>query len=177
MLLKQSLGSSAPCRRSSVQTAPRDVALSAQRGRKKSGTTPEPARAGTPKARRGAAPVVEEDPARVVEEVASPGLFNDAFKAVLQESLKRQGAKALYDGVDKGQDDAISGQEEVLRTAIMHSKNSLQKLTQIRNETERLIDLETRQLERLQFALQKARNDAAYYRSVQAMMNDGSGSE
>lgn len=44
-------------------------------------------------------------------------------------------------------------------------------------ETEKAIEVETKQVERLVFALEKARNDAAYYRSLQSMLNEGSSSE
>ncbi len=46
-----------------------------------------------------------------------------------------------------------------------------------RAELEKAIEAETRQVERLMFALQKARNDAAYYRGLANMMDDGASSD
>ncbi|GFH20759.1 expressed protein [Haematococcus lacustris] len=109
------------------------------------------------------APFVEEAAA------ASHGLFDDSFKSALASTLSRNGTASLLEGQERLNDEnRISAQEEVLRAAIMACRATLMKLQMIHQESEKAIELEKKQLERLQFALEKARNDAAYYRATLA---------
>ncbi|KAL6762938.1 hypothetical protein V8C86DRAFT_2509309 [Haematococcus lacustris] len=118
------------------------------------------------------APFVEEAAA------ASHGLFDDSFKSALASALSRNGTASLLEGQERLNDEnRISAQEEVLRAAIMACRATLMKLQMIHQESEKAIELEKKQLERLQFALEKARNDAAYYRSLSMMMDEGNTSD
>lgn len=47
----------------------------------------------------------------------------------------------------------------------------------MQKELEKAIEIEEQQVQRLMFALNKARSDAAYYRSVQSMMDDSANSD
>lgn len=116
----------------------------------------------------------------VVEEAtaSSGGLFNDSFKSVLASALERSGTSTLLQGQEKHRDENhISDQEEVLKAAIMASKSTLLKLNMIKSEVEKAIEVESKQVERLMFALDKARNDAAYYKGLSIMLEDGGTSD
>lgn len=120
-----------------------------------------------------------EDVGRFVEEAAasSGGLFNDSFKAALQEALHRNGARSLLGGPEREPEDRVSATEEVLTAAITACKANLMKLKLIQAEAEKALEVEAKQLERLQFARDKARSDAAFYRSLQLVMADGNTSD
>lgn len=120
------------------------------------------------------------DVSNVVEEAtaSSGGLFNDSFKSVLASALERSGTSTLLQGQEKHRDENhISDQEEVLKAAIMASKSTLLKLNMIKSEVEKAIEVESKQVERLMFALDKARNDAAYYKGLSIMLEDGGTSD
>ncbi|MEW5306163.1 MAG: hypothetical protein WDW38_003321 [Sanguina aurantia] len=106
-------------------------------------------------------------------------LFNNAFRDILAGALARQKAMMSED-----MDDDIayaasrpltpppierSASEEALATALAVSKVTLARMMEVRKEIETAIARETKQVDRLAFALQKVRTDAAYYRTLEEM--------
>ena len=100
------------------------------------------------------------------------GIFNQQFMGVLQQSLARQGADALTKGPQ--QEDRVSAVEEVLSTALKQSKNSLLLMQQWKNQIEAQIAAQEKQVSRMEFALNKARSDAAYMKTLKRMLYDSS---
>ncbi|GFR41318.1 hypothetical protein Agub_g2001 [Astrephomene gubernaculifera] len=110
-------------------------------------------------------------------------IFTDQFRAALKESLERQQAEAdLASGY--GSDDdytpvpyvpqaparrEMSPLEEVIATALGASQLHLRRLNLMKNEIEAAIERETKQVERLAFALKKAESDVAYYKTLERM--------
>eukprot|EP00889_Picochlorum_renovo_P001205 jgi/Picre1/28235/NNA_003641.t1 len=101
------------------------------------------------------------------------GLFNDQFMGVLQQSLARQGADALTTGPELDEEEMrASATEEVLEAALNQSKLSLRMMQQWKNQLEAQIAVQEKQVSRMEFALNKSRNDAAYMRSLKQMLHD-----
>jgi len=103
---------------------------------------------------------------------ASQGVFNSQFLGVLQQSLARQGADALTSGTAREEEDRATAVEEVLTAALGQSKQSLQMLQVWKNQIEAQIAAQEKQVSRMEFALNKARNDAAYMKSLKSMLYD-----
>lgn len=105
-------------------------------------------------------------------EHASQGVFNSQFLGVLQQSLARQGADALTSGAAREEEDRATAVEEILSAALGQSKQSLQQLQVWKNQIEAQIAAQEKQVSRMEFALNKARNDAAYMKSLKRMLYD-----
>jgi hypothetical protein len=97
-------------------------------------------------------------------------LFNSQFMGVLQQSLARQGADALTKGVEVPDEARISAVEEVLSTALNQSKQSLRSLQQWRNQIDAQIAAQEKQVDRMEFALSKARSDGALLKTLKEMV-------
>lgn len=97
-------------------------------------------------------------------------LFSTQFMGVLQQSLARQGAEALTKGIEVSEESKISAVEEVLATALNQSKHTLRMLQQWRNQIDAQIAAQEKQVDRMEFALSKARNDAALLKTLKAMV-------
>jgi hypothetical protein len=93
--------------------------------------------------------------------------FNPQFLGVLQQSLAREGADALIRGVKA--EERISAVEEVLTTALNQSKQSYQMLSQWRLQIDAQIAAQEKQITRMEFALNKARSDAAMMKTLKKM--------
>lgn len=65
----------------------------------------------------------------------------------------------------------ISAMEELLLTALQTSRATVRQLVIMETELEAAIAREKKQLERIEFAIEKARTDAAYYRSLETLVN------
>lgn len=89
---------------------------------------------------------------------------------VLQQSLARQGADALTKGVEIPDEARISAVEEVLSTALSQSKQSLRTLQQWRNQIDAQIAAQEKQVDRMEFALSKARSDGALLKTLKEMV-------
>ena len=94
--------------------------------------------------------------------------FNSQFLGVLQESLARQGVDALTKGIEA--DERVSAVEEVLTTALNQSKQSYRILSQWRLQIDAQIAAQEKQITRMEFALNKARNDAAMMKTLKKMV-------
>lgn len=66
----------------------------------------------------------------------------------------------------------MSPLEEVLATALGSSQLNLRRLTLMAKEIEQAMEREAKQIERLEFAMQKAQGDVAYYQTLQRMVDD-----
>lgn len=101
------------------------------------------------------------------------GVFNEQFLGVLQQSLARQGADALIKGEERDEEEYRKcATEEVLEAALNQSKLSLRLMVQWKNQLEAQIAAQEKQVSRMEFALNKSRNDAAYMRSLKQMLHD-----
>ena len=89
---------------------------------------------------------------------------------VLQQSIARQGADALTKGVEKTEESRISAVEEVLGTALNQSVLTLRMLNQWRNQIDAQIAAQEKQVDRMEFALNKARSDAALLKALKQMV-------
>lgn len=99
--------------------------------------------------------------------------FNEQFMGVLQQSLARQGADALTKGIEVDEEELrASATEEVLEAALNQSKLSLRMMQQWKNQLEAQLAVQEKQVSRMEFALNKSRNDAAYMRSLKQMLHD-----
>lgn len=99
--------------------------------------------------------------------------FNEQFLGVLQQSLARQGADALTQGVQRDEEESRKcATEEVLEAALNQSKLSLRMMVQWKTQIEAQIAAQEKQVSRMEFALNKSRNDAAYMRSLKQMLHD-----
>lgn len=135
----------------------------------------------TPLARAGAAPRAragrqrrasvrasntDPDPA-----AGSSPLFTSQFMGVLQTSLARQGPDALTGGPPRSEEPRASATEEVLTVALSQSKTTLQQLVAWRDQIDRQVAVQQKQVDRMEFALNKSRNDAAYMRALKEMLH------
>ena len=89
---------------------------------------------------------------------------------VLQQSLARQGADALTKGIEVNDEFRVSAVEEVLQTALNQSKHTLRILQQWRNKIDAQIAAQEKQVDRMEFALSKARNDGALLKTLKKMV-------
>jgi hypothetical protein len=89
---------------------------------------------------------------------------------VLQQSLARQGADALTKGIERSDEARQSAVEEVLTTALNQSKHTLRVLQQWRNQIDAQLAAQEKQVDRMEFALNKARNDAALLKTLKQMV-------
>lgn len=110
--------------------------------------------------------VARED---VESAIATNPLFNSQFMGVLQESLARQGPESLTN-VPKAEP-RISATEEVLITALQQSKQTLQVMMMWREQIDRQVAAQQKQVDRMEFALNKSRNDAAYMTALKELMH------
>jgi hypothetical protein len=94
--------------------------------------------------------------------------FNSQFLGVLQQSIARQGPDALLKGIEA--EERVSAVEEVLTTALNQSKQSYRMLSQWRNQIDAQIVAQEKQITRMEFALNKARNDAAMMKTLKKMV-------
>lgn len=62
--------------------------------------------------------------------------------------------------------------EELLSSALSASQHTHRRLTLIKNEIDAALEREAKQIERLDFALKKCENDAAYYATLERMMRE-----
>lgn len=118
-----------------------------------------------------APPRIVRVPSAGSDEAGNP-LFNAQFMGVLQQSLARQGADALTKGASVTEEERTSAVEEVLGTALMQSKHTLKMLQQWRHQIDSQIAAQEKQVGRMEFALNKARNDAAYMKALKDMVYD-----
>ncbi|PSC70061.1 molybdenum cofactor biosynthesis [Micractinium conductrix] len=105
----------------------------------------------------------------VVSAVTTNPLFNNQFMGVLQNSLARQGVDSLTRAPPT--EPRTSATEDVLAAALGQSKQTLQQLLAWREQVERQIAAQQKQIDRMEFALNKCRNDAAYMRALKEMMH------
>lgn len=105
----------------------------------------------------------------VEQAIASNPLFNSQFMGVLQDSLARQGSEALTKAPPA--EPRVSATEEVLTVALQQSKQTLGQLLAWRDQLERQIAVQQKQVDRMEFALNKSRNDAAYLRAMKEMLH------
>ena len=101
-------------------------------------------------------------------------VLSSQFVGVLQQSLARQGADALTKGPEISEEARISAVEEVLATALNQSKFTLRSLQQWRNQIDAQIAQQEKQVDRMEFALNKARSDAALLKTLKQMVYEGS---
>lgn len=101
--------------------------------------------------------------------IASNPLFNDQFTSVLKESLARQGVDALYEEINR-EGPKTSALEDVLAAALHTSKQQYKFMITWRDQLDRTIAAQEKQINRMEFALNKARNDAAYNKALKDML-------
>ena len=70
--------------------------------------------------------------------------------------------------------DIQTAQQDMLNAALDASRTSLNRLVAIQNEVARAIEREKMQIERLQFSVDKAMKDEAYYRSLRKLSEERS---
>ncbi|KAG2497994.1 hypothetical protein HYH03_004253 [Edaphochlamys debaryana] len=108
--------------------------------------------------------------------------FSDTFRNVLKESLARQqSVMDNYSALASDDESTLtpraappkefSPMEELLATVLATSRHSLRRLNMIKNEVDAAIERETKQLERLEFALSKTQSDVAYYAALERRFN------
>lgn len=96
--------------------------------------------------------------------------FNDAFKNALQEALQRQGPDALYSNPTSSYEETrISATEELLLAALGASRQNLNRFNSWAKDLNAAIEREEKQIERLEFVLEKCRGDAAFYKVLEMM--------
>ncbi|KAL4856984.1 hypothetical protein ACK3TF_002677 [Chlorella vulgaris] len=105
----------------------------------------------------------------VEQAIANNPLFNSQFMGVLQDSLARQGEQALTSAPPT--EPRVSATEEVLTVALSQSKQTLMQLMAWREQIERQVAVQQKQVDRMEFALNKSRNDAAYLRAMKEMLH------
>ncbi|KAL4419787.1 hypothetical protein ABPG75_006885 [Micractinium tetrahymenae] len=105
----------------------------------------------------------------VEEAISSNPLFTPQFMSVLQDSLARQGSSALTSAPPT--EPRASASEEVLTAALAQSKQQLQQLLVWRDQLERQIASQQKQVDRIDFALNKVKGDAAYMNALKEMLH------
>lgn len=93
---------------------------------------------------------------------------------MLQGSLARQGPDALTKGPPRNDEARISAVEEVLGLALNQSKLTLRMLQQWRNQIDAQIAAQEKQVDRMEFALNKARSDAALLKTLKKIVYETS---
>jgi hypothetical protein len=107
---------------------------------------------------------------RSTGEIPDPnGIMNDQFMSVLKESLSRQGEEALTAGPE-ADEFRKSATVEMLEGALSQSVNSLRVMNAWKQQIDAQVVAQEKQVQRLHFALTKAKNDAAYMQSMKKMM-------
>jgi len=107
---------------------------------------------------------------RSTGEVPDPnGIMNDQFMSVLKESLSRQGEESLTAGPE-ADEFRKSATVEMLEGALSQSVNSLRVMNAWKQQIDAQVVAQEKQVQRLHFALTKAKNDAAYMQSMKKMM-------
>lgn len=106
----------------------------------------------------------------------SAPIFNDAFAAVFRDSIARQGAGALS-GPAAPDEFENKAMEEVLAAALQTSRATLGGMRQWRDQLDAQIKGQERQVERMQFALTKAKGDAAYMLALKRLAFKGEDSD
>lgn len=101
--------------------------------------------------------------------IASNPLFTPQFMNVLQDSLARQGSSALTTAPPT--EPRASASEEVLTAALAQSKQALQQLLVWREQLDRQIASQQKQVDRIDFALNKVKGDAAYMNALKEMLH------
>jgi hypothetical protein len=129
------------------------------------------ARRAPPPPRRPSAPRAGSDP-----DGASAPIFNDAFQAVFRDSIARQGTGALS-GPAAPDEFENKAMEEVLVAALQTSRATLGGMRQWRDQLDAQIKGQERQVERMQFALTKAKGDAAYMLALKRLAFKGEDSD
>lgn len=94
---------------------------------------------------------------------------------VLQQSLARSGPDALTSGGPRAEESRTSAVEEVLGNALVQSKRTLAMLQQWRNQIDAQIAAQEKQVDRMEFALNKSRSDAAYMKALKDMLYNSGG--
>ncbi len=111
---------------------------------------------------------------RSTGEVPDPnGIMNDQFMSVLKDSLSRQGEESLTSGPE-ADEFRKSATVEMLEGALSQSVNSLRVMNAWKQQIDAEVVRQEKQVQRLHFALTKAKNDAAYMQSMKKMMFEGS---
>jgi hypothetical protein len=95
--------------------------------------------------------------------------MNDQFMSVLKESLSRQGEESLTAGPE-ADEFRKSATVEMLEGALSQSVNSLRVMNAWKQQIDAQVVAQEKQVQRLHFALTKAKNDAAYMQSMKKMM-------
>jgi hypothetical protein len=113
--------------------------------------------------------VVQVGRSEVEEAIASNPLFNNQFMSVLQDSLARQGEQSLTTAPPA--EPRVSATEEVLTVALQQSKQTLAQLMAWRDQLDRQIAVQQKQVDRMEFALNKSRGDAAYLRAMKNLLH------
>lgn len=99
-------------------------------------------------------------------------LFSGQFMGVLQQSLARQGPDALTTSRGPPPEEREHATVEVLTHALAQTKQTLHALTMMRDLVEKQIKAQEKQVDRMEFALNKSRNDAAYLNVMKEMMHE-----
>ena len=103
-------------------------------------------------------------------------LFSEQFKSVLATSLQNN-KDALLGEPAVPREPRIGAAEEVLKAALSHSRHSLAQLLAWRDQMDKQIVSQAKQVERIEFALHKVRGDSAQLRTLQKMLDDQYGSD
>lgn len=127
-----------------------------------------PARRAAPASRAGRL-VARVSRNEVEDAMASNPLFDNQFMSVLQDSLARQGDQALTSAPPA--EPRVSATEEVLTVALQQSKRTLMQLMAWREQIDRQVAAQQKQVDRMEFALNKSRNDAAYLRAMKELLH------
>lgn len=88
---------------------------------------------------------------------------------ILKDSLARQGVDALYEEA-KAEGPRTSALEDVLGAALQTSKQTYRFLVNLRDHLDRTIAAQEKQINRMEFALNKARQDAAYSNALKNIL-------
>ena len=99
--------------------------------------------------------------------------MNEQFMSVLKESLARQGEDALTEGPEADEFKKCAT-VEMLEGALQQSVHSLKVMNQWKAQIDAQVVAQEKQVQRLQFALTKAKNDDAYMRSLKTMLYEAS---
>ena len=99
--------------------------------------------------------------------------MNDQFMSVLKESLARQGEEALTEGPEADEFRKCAT-VEMLEGALQQSLHSLRVMNAWKQQIDAQVIAQEKQVQRLQFALTKAKNDDAYMQSMKKMLYEAS---
>lgn len=111
---------------------------------------------------------------RSTGEISDPnGILNNQFMSVLKDSLARQGEEALTEGPE-AEEFRKCATVEMLEGALSQSVNSLRVMNAWKQQIDAQVVAQEKQVQRLNFALTKAKNDAAYMQSMKKMLYETS---